>query len=823
MSLGEDFYVRLRIDESALKSDFSRVSAGMTSEVISPTTTSNISQGTDKLAAYNVTLDQLRVKAISGADAIKQVDAIKAGESFDMMNAKMLVADQRLKSMTGGFMGLASEVVSAMGKMMLWAAAGTAIFGTARAFQNLYKAGDEWIHGLETIHALTGGTIQQDTELMFVSKALGIETATLGRSIATLRSRMANPSGQKMIAGLLGVKSMSELKGDFNDTYSMMAKITEAAKKTGDAGKYVKDLFGMKGYEIGRILMLDPQELENFRKSLSDMGMSLDQDGYEKMTRLQHSAELLSAEMSLLGLRLYNQVAPWWIKLGQLFEMTLQTIIPKSPEELAKYWKTEELRHLISVYDTGQSGKDNIRNYSIMGMAPFRINYGNKNPVISKSQRDAMAKELKDINSGKPGGGINDDLEQTLISSEKVSFFLDKIKNQERDAIRASSKKNEEFDKTVKALNLYSSQYDEVSLKVVKQEKEITDIIGKESGAYQAVVDNYTRLMTLGKTRTPDQDKELERDKQIIEMKKGLNSLYDAQIDKLNKINDINNSIYNSVSKIIAGKGSTGDIFSLMSTFSMPGFQGSPDFMKFAKIANSSGGGMGSTMGAGIGGLFGPVGAGIGQAIGGFVDGLMGASDNTARLAEAATNAKMALDAYSLKLQKHDKSMDEPAEKRNEALSKMKEFVGKMYDPNKWFDYFLKEKKQIPTEQLIGENKINADAYNEWLKQYEENSGWYVDYQEKMGEIEHKSKMMGEEESQTYLLNMYKKMYKDYSGQMDKETKWMLEENIWRIEQNININADVKDVRDIEILSKQIVDRINIYQNSRYATMPGGR
>jgi predicted nucleic acid-binding Zn-ribbon protein len=775
-SFSEDFYVRLRVDQSALRTDF---------------------------RSANQSIENSFNSTIGGMTKLNTAVATTSAHITSQKTA--------LKANADGWQTMTGQIGNAIVKMALWGVAGTALYGSLRAIQDWIGAGKQWIDILEDTEAIMGGTIEQQIKFAFMSKVVGVEMNTMMKAIATLRQQMSTKTGRKLISQILGIGE-ENLQKEFGDVYLLMGKLADASKQAGDSGRYLKQLFGMKGYEVGKFIQTSAAEMNELSKVLDEtmkiLGIDVTAEGIENLKLLDNQIQANREAIKLLSLGIQKNLQPALLEVYKiLFQIT---------------------KMFLKWGEWGSSG----------GLAGKILGMFKPKPKTGGGTTSGMMEERTwDYTQPTPdptgGGGTREHGYVTNI--KEILPYMERLNNYLSKSSMLMSKNGLEFNGSSQQIRIYKEEIAKLTPEFEILNKKYGEDLNNKKNIRDAITTEVTWLNTHAKAA----ESEYKTHEKILKaLKEKATAMEDnakatkEASDALDKYNDTTRKFDDTQMKqtmeLMAGKGDMGSIAALWST--MTEDVGTQQALKTFQSAYGAYGGGTKGLGAGLGALGGraigaatgiPGGEQVGQVIGSFVGSLVTGQDDIYAYNKAIEAITLRTEDWDVAMQMHSQSMDELNEQINKAKKNYDE-AAKSFEENKEPYRSTIYGRELDQAKLSAKQAAEADM-RKWGDELKILQSSYAATQEDLKIVEHNARMKGDKEAELYKLEEYKKIYNTYRDSLDRETRWMLEENIWRIEQNININADVKDVRDIEELSRQIVERVVLYGNSRFTTLPFGR
>ena len=240
------------------------------------------------------------------------------------------------------------------------------------------------------------------------------------------------------------------------------------------------------------------------------------------------------------------------------------------------------------------------------------------------------------------------------------------------------------------------------------------------------------------------------------------------------------------ITDFLKTSGTTNTFNTMSAGFGQGGMIGSMGAQAFGLGKQGS---QGATIGGGIGGaigsIFGPVGNIIGSALGSLAGGLLG-GDEDRKQKERQKAAKKAVNEYNDALNRMSPTMDETREKMD-ALTNIIKKVGKAGGDTTEY------------RQELARLSSPEQAFKDRLETLQHNVAMTPD------------QAVG---NKTYLQGLID-LQKRFSNQLTMQTKRWLEENIFKIQQDLQITATVRSDQDIDRLVRDVTKKLSLTNSMR--------
>jgi len=661
MVFSEDFFVKLRIDDTQLKNDFKKVTNSITASS-SSSSGANVFGALDKGAMSNLaSIKNLVSKGyLPLNEGIAQSKKIIDGMNLGLNTSAEVMKRQEhnLVRMAGGFKAMASDIVHATSKMLLWGAAATLIYMPIRAFTSLNEAGEKWVNTLEDIQALTNLSIEQTQKLAYITKSQGIDEQAVYKGIATLQSKLQTAGGRGKLMDILGISDPQELKRVMSDIPLLFDKLRESVAKGGNAGNWIKDLFGMKGFEFAKLFKMSQSDVDELMNKYKEFVGVVSQERFEHLDKMADQLKVNEALMSIMALTMREQWLPVLIALSEasitlmknsgwaldiskiVYQSSLNSQVLKWQDEYKN--KTDEMADAIKRFglNSDEAKKKQKELLSIQkemmaatNMADPNFPY-NKKPLLKPSPD----KDMPDIGTTSYAAAYVKQVRDETTEVDKFNKII--AKN-----TYFMSQNGLEFNNSYKQAQIYREQLLGLTEEYKKLDAQLQNFAKPNKFGnttyQQALKDINAAKASKAALDLKNEDKTLsqqEKDANKVKIREAESMLAHAleqkemvehtnseYIKMLGILSQINKELYgydSSLMKIFdqvsAGKADFADIFSIL------GNKSGNSMLSNIGTRIGQTGDIGKGIGSAIGSVFGPIGSVVGSLFGGMIGGLFG-------------------------------------------------------------------------------------------------------------------------------------------------------------------------------------------------------
>lgn len=479
----------------------------------------------DFLARVRLVLDKKSISDISNQVKSSFTDALMPAQKEVNNIAKNLgkvKAPQKFKQELGGILGYFNDINHAIGKMIQWSIAGTAIFGTLKVVGDTLTLGKEYISTMDELTRITGASTEYISKMISAMTYFGIPLDKASKGMEVFATKLIKAQAEGGTTALLFKKFDVDIFDRATGSALSMEKVLENVRKTAEKyGKSAKtaalsnELFSFRGRGMTEFLIASNAEMEKAIEVAKKYGLVLSKDDLSALDAMSDETNRLKQAQTALGVNIQRALLPTFLTLQKI----LIDIIPVISSVVEGYGK------LLSFNKTFTLTED----------------IGNYQGAFKSASRNFEEQRSKFFEALKQGNKL--EIKKTLEGMKQYSVQMQKISGE--------FSKNQGFGTASQSADVGKGVFDSLKKAMpVKEYQSLLKSINEINFNIEKQSYEYTKQGKIFENSAKEYDLLLNKQKESNNILYTTTTLLDNARKNYGSIDEINNKIYDKRAKI---------------------------------------------------------------------------------------------------------------------------------------------------------------------------------------------------------------------------------------------------------------------------------